>query len=193
MPRIVTYGAACSLDGFIARSNGGIDWLHFSKDVQRIMQEFWAGVDCVLMGRKTWQVAAASGGGASAGGGMECYVFSRTLAADAVPGAQVVSRDAGGFVRALKEREGGGICVMSGGDLARSLFRAGVVDEVGLNVHPILLGSGVPLFRDPGRQVDLTLSECRTLHGGSVLMTYRVRGGAGSGGAGPLRPSGAVD
>jgi dihydrofolate reductase len=63
---------------------------------------------------------------------------------------------------------------MGGGELAQSLLAAGVVDEVGMNVHPILLGDGVPFFRDPGRRVHLALNESRVIDGGCVLSTYRV-------------------
>jgi dihydrofolate reductase len=174
--RTVTYGAACSLDGFIAPPDGSMDWLHFSRDVQDIMTRYWATVDTMLMGRKTWEFAMAhAGGGGDTGmsSGITTYVFSRTLRSVG-GGAKLVSDDAGGFVRQLKEQPGRGICVMGGGELAQSLFAAGVIDEVGLNVHPILLGSGVPFFRDAGRRVALELTEARVLDGGCVLMSYRV-------------------
>jgi dihydrofolate reductase len=180
--RIVTYGAACSLDGFIAPGDGSMDWLHFSRDVQEFMSTYWASIDTMLMGRKTWEVAVGQGGGGGGGGGTKAittYVFSRTL--DRVGhGAHLVSEDAGEFVRRLKEQPGKGICVMGGGELAQSLFAAGVIDEVGLNVHPILLGSGVPFFRDPGRRISLELAESKVIDGGCVLSTYRV-GKPGSG------------
>jgi dihydrofolate reductase len=180
MARTVTYGAACSLDGFIADARGAIDWLHFSRDVQEFFAAYWATVDTVLMGRKTWDAALAAGGGGGAGGagpgGPLTYVFSRTLPEITRPGVHLVSADAGEFVRELRARPGGGICVMGGGELARSLLEAGVVDEVGLNTHPILLGSGVPLFRDAGRRIPLELLESRPIDGGCVLTTYRVRG-----------------
>jgi len=115
-------------------------------------------------------------GGRSGGGGMKgitTYIFSRTL--DRVGrGAHLVSEDAGDFVRQLKEQPGKGICVMGGGELAQSLFAAGVIDEVGLNVHPILLGSGVPFFRDAGRRISLELAESKVIDGGCVLSMYRV-------------------
>ena len=173
--RTVTYGAACSLDGFIAPSDGSMDWLHFSRDVQEYMATYWASIDTMLMGRKTWEVAVGQAGGGGGGGmkGITTYVFSRTL--DRVGhGAQLVREDAGEFVRRLKEQPGKGICVMGGGELAQSLFAAGVIDEVGLNVHPILLGSGVPFFRDAGRRISLSLAESKVIDGGCVLSTYRV-------------------
>jgi dihydrofolate reductase len=180
--RTVIYGAACSLDGFITGPDGAMDWLHFSKDVQAVMAETWARVDTILMGRKTYEVAAAMGGGG--GGemaGIQAFVFSRTLRS-LQPPARLVSTDAADFVRDLKAGAGKDICVMGGSSLARSLFAAGVIDEVGLNIHPVLLGAGVPFFLDAGR-VPLQLRESRAIGGDCVLLTYQVRraraGGAG--------------
>ena len=185
--RTVTYGAASSLDGFITDRAGSVEWLHFSKDVSDFIANYWKSIDTILMGRKTWEVAAASApppkstkSGKSAKkstampGIKATYVFSRTLTA--IPGddAQLVRGDAGAFVRQLKEQEGKDICVLGGGDFARSLFEAGVIDEVGFNMHPVLLGAGAPLFLDAGRRIDLQLKDCRTIDGGCVLVTYRV-------------------
>lgn len=175
--RVVTYGAACSLDGFIADRNAGLDWLHFSKDVQQEIARYWKTVDAVLMGRKTWEVAQTQGGGGagdSVYGDVKTYVFSRTLKRIDRPGVSLISENAGEYVRQLKGQAGRGICVMGGGELARSLFEAGVIDEVGFNMHPVLLGSGVPLFRDAGRRIGLTLVTSRVIDGGCILATYRV-------------------
>ncbi|HEY7232923.1 MAG TPA: dihydrofolate reductase family protein [Gemmatimonadaceae bacterium] len=174
--RIVTYGAACSLDGFIAGSGGEIDWLHHSKDVNAIMREYWKSVDTILMGRKTWDFAVSQGGGGGGGGSsaIRTYVFSRTLTSIDTRGAELVRDDAGAFVRELKQRRGKGICLMGGGDFARSLFEANVVDEVGMNVHPVLLGAGVPMFLDPCHRVALELVRSRTIEGGCVYSMYRV-------------------
>jgi dihydrofolate reductase len=170
--RTVTYGAACSLDGFIARRDGGVDWLKFTDDARAVMAEYWPRIDTLLMGRKTWEAAAKAGGGGSAGG-IQTYVFSRTLTS--VPaGATLVREDAADFVRRLKATPGKEICVMGGGELARALLAAGVVDEVGLNVHPVLLGDGVPFLPPAAGQVDLELAECRAMAGGCVLLRYRT-------------------
>ena len=177
--RTVTYGAACTLDGFIAGSDGAIDWLHFSRDVENVMAQYWSTVDAVLMGRKTWQVAAAHAAvdGATSGGSgipdVATYLFSRTLR-EAPAGVELVASDAGGYVQRLKRQPGKGICLMGGGELASSLFEAGVIDEVSLNVHPVLLGSGIPFFRPLERRIGLELIESRTIQGGCVLMTYQV-------------------
>src|SRR5262245_53894435 len=172
--RKVIYGGACSLDGFVADATGQVDWLHFSKDVEAVMARSWATADTVLFGRKTWQVAQAMGGG-STGVKIRSYVFSKTLTGIPDGAAELVSEDAGSFVRALKKQPGKDMIVMSGGNLARSLFQARVIDEVGLNVHPLLLGSGVPAFVDAGVRIALELVQCRTMDGGCVLVEYRVK------------------
>jgi dihydrofolate reductase len=171
--RKVVYGGACSLDGFFAGPRGEMDWLHFSRDVQRVMAETWARTDTILFGRKTWEGAAAQNGGTMPG--MKGYVLSRTLTSVPAGGAELVREDAGEFVRTLKGRPGKDIVVMSGGNLARSLLEAGVIDEIGLNVHPVLLGGGVPAFLGGFSRVPLALVECRPLDGGCVLLMYRVR------------------
>jgi dihydrofolate reductase len=180
--RTVTYGGAVSLDGFLTDAAGGIDWIHFSKDVQQEMAEYWKDVDVILMGRKTWDFAASSNMDTSevdammgADTGMRTYVFSRTLEAIDKPGVELVKSDAVAFVRDLKQRPGKDICLMGGGELAQSLIAAGLVDVVGFNIHPILLGSGVPVFRDPGHRVAFTLTECRRLDGDCVLVKYALR------------------
>ena len=172
--RKVTYGGACSLDGFLAGPDGALDWLHFSKDVQRLMADYWRSIDTILMGRKTWEFAAASGGGGGPSKGIMTYLFSRTLRGRPPKGVELVSDDAGEFVRALKAGTGKDICLMGGGALAQSLLDAGVIDEIGLNIHPVLLGSGVPAFRPSAHRTRLELIENRTLDGGCVMATYRV-------------------
>ncbi|HEX8029661.1 MAG TPA: dihydrofolate reductase family protein [Vicinamibacterales bacterium] len=174
--RKVIYGGACSLDGYFAGQDGAIDWLHFSKDVQEVMAKSWASTDTILMGRKTYEAAAGSGRG-GAMKGIKSYVFSRTLTSVRAKGVELVTTDAGEFVRRLKAQPGKDMIVMSGGNFATSLLQAGVIDEVGLNIHPVLLGSGAPAFLDPGSRVNLELTECRQLNGGCVLVTYKVRTG----------------
>jgi dihydrofolate reductase len=170
--RTVTYGAACSVDGFIARSDHGVDWLRWSNDVGAITDRFWKTIDTVVMGRKTFEVATKSGGGAYPE--VKNYVFSRTLQGIDNPKVELIREDAATFVARLKEEHGKNICVMGGGDLASTLFNAGLIDEVGLNVHPVLLGSGIPMFPKVQRQIDLELIESRSLEGGCFYLLYRV-------------------
>jgi len=102
------------------------------------------------------------------------YVFSRTLT-ECPDGVTVVRDDAAEFVRGLKRQDGKDICLMGGGELARPLFEAGLIDEIGFNIHPVLLGSGIPLFHPMNRQIDLELLECRRFKNGCVYVLYRVK------------------
>jgi dihydrofolate reductase len=172
--RKLTFGGANSLDNYLARPDHAVDWLLWGEEAAAVTADFWKTIDTVLMGRKTYEVAVRNGQG---GGypGVRNYVFSRTLAEDLGGGITVVRDDAAGFVRGLKEQDGKDICLMGGGELARSLFDAGLIDEIGLNIHPVLLGSGIPLFHPMSRQIDLELCECRAFKNGCVYVTYRVQ------------------
>lgn len=175
--RKVIYGGACSLDGYLAARDGAIDWLHFGKDVEAIMRQSWAQTDTVLLGRKTWEWAAAQAGAGPddpSVTNVKSYVFSRTLTTIPDKKAELVTSDAAAFVKKLKAQPGQDIIVMSGGNFATSLLRAGVIDEIGLNIHPLLLGGGPPAFLDPGERVKLELTECRQLDGGCVFVRYAV-------------------
>ncbi len=171
--RTVTYGGATSLDMLITGPDEAVDWLIMTDDVQAVMAEYWTTIDTILMGRKTYEFALKSGGEGGEMPGITSYVFSRTL--KEARGATIVSEDAGVFVRALKERPGKGIMVMGGGELARSLFEADVIDEVGVNIHPVLLGAGVPLVPGLNRRVNLELVSAKTMQGGCVYAHYRVK------------------
>jgi dihydrofolate reductase len=177
--RTVTYGAACSLDGFIAGPNSSLDWLQYSKDVGEVMAEYFQTIDTILFGRKTWDHAQVmsvdSPPPEEAFKGMQSYVFSRTLESLSDPRVRLVREDAAQFVRDLKKQPGRGICVMGGGELARSLFEADLIDEVGLNIHPILLGGGIPMFPAPGPRVSLKLVSSKVLSGGCLLANFRVQ------------------
>lgn len=175
--RKVIYGGACSLDGFFTDRDGSVDWLVFGKSVEEIMRRSWATIDTILLGRKTWEWASRQPGPAddSAFSGVNSYVFSRTLQTIPDKKAQLVTSDAGEFVRKLKSEPGRDIVVMSGGNFAASLLEAGVVDEVGLNIHPVLLGAGAPAFLDAGKRINLELTETRQLDGGCVYVKYAVK------------------
>ncbi len=170
--RKVTYGGAASLDLMIAGPNEAMDWLLWSDDAVEISGASWQGVDTMLMGRKTYEFAVRGGGGGDVGG-ITTYIFSRTMA-EAPDGAELVRGDAAEFVRDLKARPGGDIIVMGGGELGSALIEAGVVDEIGLNVHPVLLGSGTPAFRPMDRRIALELTESRPIAKGCVFLRYRV-------------------
>lgn len=172
--RKVTWGAAVSLDFYLAGPDEAIDWLRWSGDAAAISGASWKSVDTMLMGRKTYEFAARSGGDGGVSG-IKTYIVSRTMT-EAPAGAELVRDDAVGFVCDLKAREGGDIIVMGGGELGSALIEGGVVDELGLNVHPILLGQGIPFFRPMARRVEVDLAEARPIAKGCVFLRYRLAG-----------------
>jgi dihydrofolate reductase len=173
--RKVTFGGASSLDGYLARADHAVDWLLWGDEAAAVTADYWKTIDTVLMGRKTYEVALRHSQGKAPYPRMDNYVFSRTLTDDAGGRVKIVSGDAGAFVTRLKQEEGRDICLMGGGELARSLFQAGVIDEIGFNIHPVLLGSGIPLFHPMTRQIDLALLECKAFKNGCVFVRYHVK------------------
>lgn len=171
--RTITYGAACSLDHYIAREDGSVDWLQWSDEVASISGELWKTLDTVIMGRKTYEAGVQMG--TTSYPGVKNYVFSRTLKESPDENVQIIREDVAEFIARLKQEPGKGICVMGGGELARSLFEADLIDEVGANIHPVLLGSGIPLLHPMSHQIDLELHENRTLKNGCVYLLYRVK------------------
>ena len=174
--RKVTFGGAPSLDGYFARKDDAVDWLMWSKEAATIMKDYWKTIDTIVMGRKTYEAALKmTKGKENLYSGMKSYVFSRTLKPQKQGGLEIVSSDAIKFVKRLKKAAGKDICVMGGGELARSLFEADLIDEIGFNIHPVLLGSGIPLFHETKRQIDLELLECKRFKNGCVYVSYRVK------------------
>ncbi|MBA2735110.1 MAG: dihydrofolate reductase [Acidobacteria bacterium] len=185
--RKVKYTVASSLDNFIARPDGAVDWL-LNDGTDYGMAEFFKTIDAVLLGRKTYEFALAHSpkpkqkskgqkakGKRTSGTGMKSYVFSRTMKAGTDEDVNIISDNAGEFVGNLKSEAGKDIWLMGGGELAKSLFAENLVDEIGLNIHPILLGTGIQLFPDIGVQIDLELIEYKSHPNGCVQVTYRVK------------------
>lgn len=174
--RKVTFGGANSLDNYIARKDDAVDWLLWSKEAGTVMAEYWKTIDTVLMGRRTYEVAMRHNkGNVNSYPGIKTYIFSHTLKKGADSNIEIISENAAEFVAKLKKQTGKDICVMGGGDFAQTLFAAGLIDEIGFNIHPVLLGSGIPLFHELPQQINLELLECKPFKNGCVLLTYRVK------------------
>lgn len=182
--RKVTFGGANSLDNYFARKDDAVDWLLWSDEAADLLKTYWKTIDTVVMGRKTYEVALRMTRSSKKGGKKESinpypnvktYVFSRTLKESKDKEVEIINEDAADFVRKLKEEKGKDICVMGGGLLAKSLFEADLIDEVGFNIHPVLLGQGIPLFHEMSRQINLELLECRPFKNGCVYVLYRVK------------------
>ena len=173
--RKVILRVANSLDNYIARKDGAIDWILSSAETASVMTEFWQTIDTVVIGRKTYEPVLQSGTPFPTFPGVKNYVLSGTLQGSPDKNVEIIRADGVEFIRKLKTEAGKDIFIMGGGVLAKSLFEANLIDEVGVNMHPILLGSGIPLFHEMNQQIDLAMIECRSFNNGCVSITYRVK------------------
>jgi dihydrofolate reductase len=174
MPRKVILGFGITLDGYIARRNGALDFLTVDKEGETVMAEFFAGIDTTLMGRKTAAVWAKlrKSGEVPDTPGMANYVFSRRWKPGKREGFEVVSGSLTAFVRKLKRRSGKDIYLGGGGELARSFLQEDLVDEIFLGLGPLLLGDGIPGFPGKFPQRDFKLTDCKSYSNGSVGLRY---------------------
>jgi dihydrofolate reductase len=174
MPRRVILGFGISLDGYIARRNGELDFLVLDKEGEAVMADFFAGIDTTLMGRKTAaaMVKLRRSGEMPDTPGMTTYVFSRRWKPGKRDGFEVVSGSLTAFVRKLKRRQGKDIYLGGGGELTRSFLKEDLVDQLYIGIGPLLLGDGIPGFPGKFPQRDFKLTECKSYSTGSVGLRY---------------------
>ena len=163
---------ATSLDGFIARLDGSIDWLtdRDEKPGDTGYQEFMAVIDTVVLGRKTYETVLEFGFWPYEGKQVE--VLSSTLAADADERI-IVHRTLDGLVQTLNDR-GAKRVYTDGGGLIRTFLRAGLLNELTITTVPVLLGEGLPLFGKLDHDIELTHNATRTLNGGFIQSDYTI-------------------
>jgi dihydrofolate reductase len=167
--RDVSYFVACSLDGFIATLDDRFDWLFGDDDYG--FDEFYRSVDCIVMGRRTFDIAINAEEYPYPR--KQAYVFTRRAAESPIPEAEFVNEDPARFVKRLKNEAGGRIWVAGGGVIATALMQVGLIDELVLTIHPITLGQGVPLFTPHGTRSGWKLHSSKSWNNGLVQTTYR--------------------
>lgn len=163
--RTLTYYVACSVDGFIAHTDGSHDG--FSQDREyfadlfatfpetvpshlRHLMNIYAEnkwFDAVLMGRKTYEIGLKDGV-TSPYSHLKQYLFSRSLQHSPDVNVELVSDHPIERVTDLKRESGQGIWLCGGANLATTLFRHHLIDRLILKINPFLMGAGIPLFRE---------------------------------------------
>ena len=170
--RKVILGLAVSLDGYIEGPNGEYDWCFTDRDYG--LNEFFQRVDALFIGRKSYELMQGQGEGSVPGmPKLKEYVFSTTL--DHVKeGATLVQDNIKETVESIKKESGKDIWMFGGASLTASLLELGLIDEFWLSVHPIILGSGKPLFHDISKRTHLNLLETKTYDTGLVSLKYSL-------------------
>jgi dihydrofolate reductase len=169
--RKVILGLGISLDGYIARPNGDVDFLFMPKDYS--MGPFFATIDTAIMGRKTLDVALRMGGGNSfKGSKIANYVFSRSLPSGERDGLIFTNQSPVSLIAELRKKPGKNIWLMGGGELTRDFLKEDLVDELYIGIVPVLVGEGIPLFPPGFPQREFTLLENKTFSKGMIALKY---------------------
>ena len=198
IPQVILY-IASSVDGYIARPDGNVDWLEELPESSPEpppepppeptpepsegpgedygYHDFLAGVGVVLMGRFTYE-QILSFGIAYPYPGTAGYVFSRTRAGEQDENVRFVDDgDIAGLVARLKAEQDKNLWLLGGGQLVREFLRLDLVDRIELFILPVILGEGIPLFPPATPQRDLTLVNCQSYDTGMVQLSYRRAAG----------------
>ncbi len=166
--RKVVYFVASSLDGFIARKDGRVDWLFSDGDYG--YARFYASVDTVIAGRKTYEQALAFG---DTFPGKKCCVLSRTMKRPKSDNAEIVSGPLRRLITRLRKKRGKDIWLAGGGAVAGQALDGGLIDRLIVSIHPVALGSGIPLFAGARRGRVFTLHRTKSFPSGLLQVEYR--------------------
>src|SRR5215469_1344559 len=149
---------ATSADGYIARTDGNLDWLTRRPAPKGFygLPKFSRTVDAKILGRKTFDLSVKMGASFSADD--VHYVFSRRPPPASVPvGVQFVTQSISAFAERLRKQAGRNIWMMGGGEIIGSFLDEGAIDEFIITVVPIFIGQGIPLIAPRHRDVLLRL------------------------------------
>ena len=161
MRNIILY-TALSLDNYIAKTNGGIDWLFNDQDYG--YTQFYNTYKTVL------------GFGNFMHNDRRCIVFSHLPKphTDTEPSVTFINQNIVDFVQQLKAQQGKDIWLVGGAQINTLLLNAGLIDQMVLSIHPVLLGNGIPLFYKPYNTTNWVLTNCQTFDSGLVQLTYNL-------------------
>jgi len=162
---------ATSLDGYIARADGRIDWLFTDADYG--YAAFYDSIDAVIMGRRTYDDVLGFGPYPYAD--KAGYVFSHSRPAASREHVSFVSERPAALVASLRGGAGRDIWLVGGASLTASFLDDDLVDDFIVSVHPILLGSGIPLFPRQGRELSLAFAGVTSFESGLVQLRYERR------------------
>jgi dihydrofolate reductase len=181
----VTIHMAASLDGFIARKDGRVDWLETSDEFldgdtldPEFVEAFLKTIDCYVMGSRTYETALrfeAQGLGWAYGDKPTFVLTSRDLprTRDSV---EFYKGDLAQFVNGHLRPTFHSIWFVGGSMVSAECLRLGLADEIQYTILPVLIGDGIPFFQNLDKDIALHLAEVKAYKSGMVELRYQVPG-----------------
>ena len=179
---------AASLDGFVARKDGGVDWLETSDEFPGgetmspgFVEAFLKTIDCYVMGSRTYETALnfeAKGFGWSYGD-KPVFVLTHRKLPRTRDTVEFHCGDLAQFVNGRLRPTFRAIWFAGGGAVSGECLRLGLADEVRYSILPILIGEGIPFFGKLDHDIALHLTEVNAYKSGIVGLRYEVRGHRG--------------
>ena len=184
----VTIHMAASLDGFIARKDGRVDWLETSDEFAGgdtldpgSVEAFLKTIDCYVMGSHTYETALSfeAKGLGWAYGEKPTFVLTRRELPRTRDTVELYSGDLAQLVNSRLRPTFRSIWFVGGGAVSGECLRLGLADEIRYSILPILIGDGIAFFEKLDRDVALHLAEVKAYKSGTVALYYEVRGHRG--------------
>ncbi len=169
---IILYIAA-SLDGFIARKDGSVDWLSPYEKVEEDYgyNDFYEKIGTVIMGNNTYKQVLSFGEFPYRG--KDCYVFTRNKDKRKDENVTFVSKNAKDFISQLNLKDNKNIWLIGGASIVDEFLKSDLIDEFIITIIPILLGDGIPLFKGKSNEKKLKLIDVKTFDPGLVQLHYK--------------------
>lgn len=167
--RKVILNLCTSLDSYIEGANGEIDWCLTDQDYS--MTEFLNQIDTIFFGRISYEQLIREM--PNAFDDKQRIVFSKTLKSN-TKASRVISENIGVEVEEILQEPGKDIWLFGGASLTTDMLNLNLVDELIISVHPLILGGGLPLFKEVASRIRLTLMNTKTFSTGLVQLYYKV-------------------
>jgi dihydrofolate reductase len=176
-----------SIDGFTARPNGSMDWIHINEDMFEYARLQTEESDTAIYGRKTFELmdaywpTAADKQNASKHdiehstwySKVQKIVVSETMRGKKIPQVEIISENVITQIKALKQRAGKDIVMFGSPTLSHAFMNHNLIDDYWLFINPVILGTGIPLFKDIKNQLNLELIKNISLAGGVIAAHYK--------------------
>jgi dihydrofolate reductase len=174
MMGIILY-IAMSLDGFIARKNGSIDWLSPYEKGQEDYGylEFLKKIGTIIMGNTTYEQVLSSGEFPYKD--KDCFVFTRNRKKITDEHVTFVNKSAKDLIDQLNLEDNENVWLVGGASIVDEFLKFDLIDEFIITVIPILLGEGIPLFKGKSNEKGLKLIDLKSFDPGLVQLHYKIK------------------